>query len=52
MIGNDLKKPKDDDDKKALELRKTVAAKEKGELLDKMNETEDLQNKYDDRLRK
>ena len=46
-----MKEPKDDDDKKALELRKTVADKEKGELLDKLNKTEDLQNKYDDRLR-
>jgi DNA repair exonuclease SbcCD ATPase subunit len=50
-IDNDLKKPKDDDDKKALELRKTVADKEKDKLLDKLNKTEDLQNKYDDRLR-
>jgi predicted nucleic acid-binding Zn-ribbon protein len=50
-IDNDLKKPKDDDDKKALELRKTVADKEKDKLLDKLNKIEDLQNKYDDRLR-
>ena len=50
-IDTDVKKPKDDDDKKALELRKAVADKEKGELLDKLNKTEELQNQYDDKLR-
>ena len=48
-IANELKKPKGDDDKKALEVRKTVATNEKDKLQDKLNKIEDLQNKYEDK---
>jgi ribosomal protein L16 Arg81 hydroxylase len=50
-IDTTLTKTKDPDDKKALEIRKSVADKVKEKLLDKLNKIEDLQNKYDDRLR-
>ena len=49
--GKEFEKPKDDDDRRALEVRRTVAGKEEDKLLDKLNKIESLQNKYDDRLR-
>jgi hypothetical protein len=50
-IDKELKKPKDEDEKKSLEVRKSVADKEKDKILDQLNKIERLQNKYDDRLR-
>ena len=42
---------KDVDERKALEVRQTVADKEEETLLDKLNNIESLQNKYDYRQR-
>ena len=50
-INTALTKTKDPDDRKALELRRTVADNEGDKLPDELNKVESLQNKYDDMLR-
>ena len=49
-INANLAKAKGEDDKKALEVRKSVADGEEAKLLDKLRNIEQEQNKYDNRL--
>ena len=49
-IKDKLAKAKSQDDKKALEVRKSVADGEEAKLLDKLKKIEKYQNKYDNRL--
>ena len=49
-INTNLANAKGDDDKKALEVRKSVADGEEAKLLDKLRKIEQERNKYDNRL--
>ena len=49
-INTNLANAKGEDDKEALEVRKSVADGEEAKLLDKLRKIEQEQNKYDNRL--